>query len=889
MKQNISSELDRWKRDLRKHKFLEEGTIAELENHLLDEIESLEKQGHSSNEAFNLAKEKLGNIASVEKDEWRVNSKRAGLFLPGLVRSFTKAGSRHLGKNLLTTFINIGGLIVAFTAILMIGLFLQDELSYEKHHPDYESIYRLSYSFQGEDGVVEDRAYASGMWSELLESRSSSVSDRFRFLTLSYGYVFNPATNQAFYEEGIYWSDSNFFDFLSFDLKYGEVENQLKNLNSIVLTEKTAKKIFGEENPIGKAIQFRRTSRVVNFTVTGVIFDPPSNSHFQPDYIANIQAIQGIYGEDRIGWIDQNPRPGYVFNYVKINQADDVPLVHAEMKALFDEILPDLSQQIDPLLTPIASIHFNPAIKWEIDTPINMSYIYGLVIIGAFILVVALVNYSSLTTAQGSKRRKEIGLRKTLGSTKTQLRLQFFMESISSVVIAIMLAVALGLLLTPSFNVLVGKNIDFTDTLLSANFLLIATPVVLVVLVLAGMLPALYFTRQISNSFNLTHFFKTSNATSRNRNALVLVQFTIAIILVIGSVTVYKQIELINNGGLGKNRKSVIGIRTSRMGDSTQVQLFKSRIASIPGVVSNTLGEHLPKQKGFGRINTKYLLEDREFYWNKFEVDSGFLKTYELRLEAGRNFDRNIQRNAVLINQSALKVLNVSAEEALGLHLREDSINYVFRESDGVVIGVVEDFVYKSVKEEIEPLVIVANNWVGGVLSVKLASGGVETIESLKKVWNEVYNGRPFEYWFLDKEFAIMYGQERRLGKLIPIFSSLAIVIALLGLFALTAFVSELRRKEIGIRKVLGCSTGGVLKLLGWQYVRTLILAIFISVPIAYFALEYWLTNFSYRVQVSGGVIFTSVFIVVVVSLLTISIKSFSAANSNPVESLKYE
>ncbi|MEP1095513.1 MAG: FtsX-like permease family protein, partial [Cyclobacteriaceae bacterium] len=886
---DISSDLNRWRKNLRKHRFLEEGTIAELENHLLDEVESLERQGYSSHEAFNLAKKRLGDVSSVEQDELKVNSRGAGLLLPGLIRSFVRTGGRYLGKNLLTTTVNLGGLIVAFTAILLIGLFLQDELSFEKHHPDYESIYRLSYSFRGEDGSVEDRAYASGMWSELLESRSSSVSDQFRFLTLSYGYIFNPATNQAFYEEGVYWSDPNFFKFLNFKLKFGEVDNQLKNLNSIVLTEKTAKKIFGEENPIGKPVQFRRTSREVNFIVTGVIYDPPSNSHFQPDYIANIQSIQGIFGEDRIGWIDQNPRPGYVFNYIKIDRPEDVPLVHAEMKTLFSEILPDLSVQIDPLLTPISSIHFNPAIKWEIDTPINMSYIYGLEIIGIFILAVALVNYSSLTTAQGSRRRKEIGLRKTLGSTKTQLRIQFFLESISSVVMALILAVTLVFFLTPSFNSLVGKNIDFESAILSTNFLSIAVPVVLMVLLLAGMLPALYFTKQISNSFNLTHFFKSNNTTSRNRNAMVLIQFTIAIILVIGSVTVYNQLELINNGGLGKSRKSVIGIRTSRMGDSTQVQLFKSRIATIPGVVSNTLGEHLPKQKGFGRINTKYLLDDHEFYWNKFEVDSGFLKTYDLQLLAGRNFDRSIQRNAVLINQSALKALNVSAEEALGLHLREDSINYVFRESDGVVIGVVEDFAYKSVKEEIEPLVIVANNWVGGVLSVKLASGGLETIESLEKMWNEVYHGRPFEYWFLDKEFEIMYGQERRLGKLIPLFSSLAITIALLGLFALTAYVSELRRKEIGIRKVLGCSTGGVLKLLGWQYVRTLILAIFISVPIAYFALEYWLNNFSYRVEVSAGIILTSVFTVVFVSLLTVSIKSFSAAISNPVESLKYE
>ncbi len=888
MKEELTELVSAWKNSLHKHEFLEEGMIKELENHLLDEISNLMKQGYSSIEAFEIAKQKLGNISDVEDDE--KNAIRRGRNIGiDLLRSFLKAGTRYLGKNKLTTSVNLFGLTSAFVAIFFIGFFLHDELSYEKHHYDYENIYRLSYSFQGEDGSIEDRAYASGMWSELLNERSSSVIDHFRFLTLSYGYVFNPSNNQAYYEEGIYWSDPNFFDFLNFPLKYGREEDQLKTLNSIVLTEKTAKKIFGEENPIGKSLEYRRTSRSVNFIVTGVIYDPPSNSQFRPDYIANMQSIQGIYGEDRIGWIDRNPRPGYVFNYIKIDNEVSASIVNAEMQQLFDEIIPDISAQVKPLLTPIASIHFNPPIKWEFDTPISMSYIYGLEIIGLFILVVALVNFSSLTTAQGSKRQREIGLRKTLGSSKNQLKAQFFLESTLSILISLTTAILLVFLLTPRFNVLVGKNIDFVHTVLSAEFLLVAVPTILLIVACSGLLPALYFTRNITNSFSMNHFFKPDKASTFSRNALVTTQFIIAIILVVSSLTVYNQLELINNGGLGKNRESVIGIRTSRMGDSTQVQLYKSRISSIAGVVSHTLGEHLPKQKGFGRINTRYLLDDEEFYWNKFEVDSGFLRTYDLKLLAGRNFDKNVQANAVIVNESVLKTLGVTAEEAIGLNLREDSINYVFRSSDGIVIGVVEDFVYKSVKEEIEPLVIIANNWEGGVLSVKLASSDQKTIESLEAVWNEVYPGRPFEYWFLDKEFETMYSQERRLGKLIPMFSGLAIMISLLGLFALTAYVSELRKKEVGIRKVLGCSTNGILRLLSWQFLKTLIPGILLGVPIAYVGLNYWLNNFSYRVDVSGEVMLIAVLAIGIVSLLTISIKSLAAALGNPVDSLKYE
>ncbi len=882
--------IDLWRRELHKHASFEQGVIVELENHLLDEIENLKKQGYADEEAFFKAKEKLGDVSVVASEERKVQKYGDGSLSIGLVKSFAKAGSRYFRKNKLSSAINLVGLTLAFTSVLFISFFIIDEISFERHHPEYEKIYRLSYSFQEEDGSVEDRAYASGMWSELLKERSTLVTDQFRFLNLSYGYVFNPEINRAFYEEGIYWSDPNFFDFLNFKMKYGRAEDQLRELTSIVLTEKTAKKIFGDENPVGRHLQYRRTSQVVEFVVTGVIYDPPSNSHFQPDYIANMQAIQGIFGEGRIGWVDRNPRPGYVFTYVKIDRPGDVPKVMEQADALFDEIIPDLGDRVTPLLTPISSIHFNPPIKWEIDTPINPSYIYGLGIIGIFILVVALINFVSLTTAQGSKRQKEIGLRKTLGGTKRQLNVQFFLEPFFSILVAITLSLALSALLTPYFNILIGKNVDFFELVLSSHFLVVAVPTFLMILLTAGLLSAVYFTRNVTSSLNLNDLLKPSRSDTRSRNVMVTLQFVIAIILIIGTITIYQQLELINNGGLGRNRESVIGIRTSRMGDATQVQLYKSRIATVPGVVSNTLGEHLPKQTGFGRINTKYLLEDRELYWNKFEVDSGFLQTYELRLLAGRNFDRGIQQNAVLINESALKVLGLTAEESIGKYLREDSINYVFRASDGIIIGVVEDFVYKSIKEKIEPLVIVANNWVGGVLSVRLGTGNkLETISSLEKVWHEVYPGRPFEYWFLDKEFEIMYSQERRLGRLIPIFSGLAIIISLLGLFALTAYISDLRKKEIGIRKVLGCSTEGILRLLGMQYLKTLIPAILVSTPIAYLGMNHWLNTFSYRVDVTIGIILISVAAIVLVSTLTISFKTLSSALGNPVESLKYE
>ncbi len=346
--------------------------------------------------------------------------------------------------------------------------------------------------------------------------------------------------------------------------------------------------------------------------------------------------------------------------------------------------------------------------RWEIDTPIDMSYIYGLIIVGAFILLIALTNFVNLTTAQGSKRQKEIGLRKTLGSTKQQLKMQFFIESGLVVLVSALSALVITYLLVPDFNQLIDKNIDFLDTISSKGFLMISIPIVMAILIFSGVLPAIYFTRRISKSFNMNQFFLKEKVNSPGRNILVIIQFTVAITLIICTVTVFNQLQLINNGYLGKSRELVIGIRTSRMGDSIQAQRYKTMIASIPGVLGNTLGMHLPRQSDFGRINTRYFaneLGDEPLYWNKFDADGGFLETYDLNLIAGRDFRRNIESNALIVNESAIKALNVQPEDAIGMYLREDSINYVFWDSHGLIIGVVEDFAYKSIKEQIEPLV----------------------------------------------------------------------------------------------------------------------------------------------------------------------------------------
>lgn len=892
---NLEKKIKDWRKSLRSQAHLSDGFIEELEVHLRDAIEGGLDKGLSSEEAFEQAVSSLGDITAINKDEQlaMTRSGKSSLLLPGLLKNFLKVNGRQFRKNGLLNGINLAGLTVAFTATFFIGLFLHDELSFERHHPDAEKIYRLSYELTNESGLVEKQAFSAGMWVDVVKDRVPGVEDAMRFMQISYGYIENQATNQSFYEEGVYWSDPNFFDFLNFPLKYGNKEDQLTNPNSIIVTEQMATKVFGKDNPIGEALRFVRNEIALNFVVTGVIFDPPSNSHFQPNYIAQLDALQGIYGESNRGWITNRPDPGWAFTYVKLNGEESQQQVAEALENFWGNAIPDRAEFMEPLLTKLTDIHFQPAVKWEIDSPIAMSYIYGLVVIAAFILIIAMTNFVNLITAQASKRQKEIGLRKTLGSTRKQLRLQFFLESAGLILLSMLVALGLTYVLLPEFNDLIEKNIDLSRVLSEGSLLAGLGLTMLAVAMIAGAFPALYFTRKVTKSFNLNQFFKTEKVNSNGRNSLVVLQFAVAIILIISTVTVSNQLNLINNGKLGTNREAVVGIRTTRMGDTNQIQRFRSEIESFPQVNSSTLGMHLPRQSGFGRINTRYFAPDihnEPLYWNKFDADGDFAKTFDLEFLAGHDFREDHQLNSLIINESAARELNLSPEEAIGLMLKEDSINYVFGHSDGVVIGVVSDFAYESVRKKIEPVVICANTLVNGALSVKLGSGDKQAaINQLGQLWAEIYPGRPFEYWFLDYEFGLLYNQERRLGKLIPLFSGLAIIIALLGLFALTAYVSELRKKEIGIRKVLGCSNSGILRLLSWQYLRTIAIAVIIAIPLAWWGMDYWLDNFTYRVNISLLVVGGSVLFVLLVSLVTISIKSLKAANANPVDSLKYE
>ncbi len=891
MREEIEKYIARWKKQLHRQNGLEPGTIAELEDHLRQEVQQALAEGLTAKQAFNRASEAIGEIGHIGREEARANLRGYNSSL-GLIKSYVLVFVRRFNMSRFFTVINLMGLSLGLYGFLYIVTFLNDEFNHDKMYPNAEKLYRLSYTRTWEDGTEEDQAFSSGLWAEVLTEEFPGISNYMRFLTIAFGYISSEDQEKIFYEEQIYWSDENFFDFTGFELKYGDASRVLTDLNNIVLTERMATKYFGEENPVGKKLIYHRSDRQITLDVSGVMYDPPTNSQFHPDFVTRIETLDRFFGPDREGWILKRMRPIWAFTYLQVDNPRDLDLINDRLAEMWETEIPDRAKNMKPLLTPVEAIHFQPAMKWEIDSPIDVNYLYGMAVIAAFILIVAIINFVNLSTAMAAKRAKEIGLRKTLGSERRQLILQFFTESFIYVISSMVLAIGVYVLTFDSFNNLLDKNIDVFSLLTQVESIGFLAGIIIITGFLSGLYPALYL-----SGFEPLQVLKGKFHHSRGeewfRKVLVTLQFTIALLLIIGSLTVKNQLELINNGKLAQIRDQIIGVRTTGMGSLEQIRTFKTETSRLAEVEASTIGMHLPRLPGFSRLNSKFIfpaMDRKEVYWNKFETDGDFCKTYQLEFIAGTDFRHYNDSTGIIINEAALKTLGLGAEEVLGLRLTEDEEYGNFANISGTIIGVVKDFPYESIKQQIDPLLIVAKLDYLYTYSARVSTTDYPGIlAKMKAQWHEVFGPRPFAYWFLDEGFEKLYKQERKLSKIIPIFSGLAIAIALLGLFALTVFVIETKQKEIGIRKVLGCLKKDIFVLLSRQFLWSFLIAALVSIPLSYQVMNMWLQNFAYRVNVTVEVVFIALVTVVASSIITVGFKFFQAADRNPVDSLKYE
>lgn len=820
-----------------------------------------------------------------------------------MLRNYLKVAWRNIRRQKLYSFINILGLTVGLTSFLLIFLYVNDELSYDDFHPDAEEVYRMSYFRKAQSGDIEPFATSGTTWAPRYVELYPEVTDYAILTHAGYpGYINRENKNDVYIEPDFKWSTDNFFQFFNFELLQGNPESALTTLNAVVLTESTAKKYFGDENPMGQNIHYNVSGVEAILTVTGVMKDPPANTHIKPTFVGNVEQIHRLYmSQYQYDFLNQ-AGDAFAFTYLKVSDDRVLEKIESDwkeyMNTAFANSQNNQAEAYDAVkFTALTDLHFEPEMKWELESPANPAYIPIFIITALMVLLIACINFMNLATARSAKRAKEIGLRKTLGGTKKQLITQFYGESFLMTCIALLLSLGVLLLVIKPFNILTDKSFVIADVL-SPTFLLMLLMMGLVVGLTSGSYPALYLSNFKPISA-LRGLFVSGRGAENIRKGLVVFQFTVSIILIISTLVVYNQLKLINGSSLGKDKDRILSVRLGGFGLGERDQIFKDQIEQDSRFESVTIANHLPRLPHFGLINQNFRFPDRdneELEWNRFNVEFNFANTFDLKLVAGRDFDHDMRSdsNAILLNTSAVAALSSTPEEVIGTTITDRVFNQQQQQQvdiTGRVIGVVEDFPYKSVTNRIEPLVMWGTpDQVDRIMYIKMTPGAYDAkLDFLKEKWKELVPGMPMESWFMDYEFGRLYENERKMSRIFLLFSGITILIAIMGLFALTSYVTEQRKKEIGVRKVLGASESSLVMLLVTHFLKLVAVAFVIALPIAYLFMSNWLGTFVYRVNVSIGIIGIAGVFVLVITLATVGIDTYKTAIANPGKTLRAE
>ena len=820
-----------------------------------------------------------------------------------MIKNYVKIAWRNLIRQKLYSIINILGLTIGISAFLLIYLYIQDELTYDQFHPNSEQIYRMSYLRKAQNGDIEAFATSGPAWAPRYRDMLPEVTDYVLLTHAGYpGYINRESDADTYMEPDFKWASDNFFQFFDFKLVKGRPETVLSTPNAVVLTEASAHKYFGQEDPIGQDLVYNVSGVVANLTVTGIMKDPPANSHIKPSFIGNIQQIHQLYLSNyQFDFLNQN-QDAFAFTYIKISDPSALSKISQDWKKHLSEsfannqnVRADAYHEVK--FTAIKDMHFEPEMKFELEAPAKKSSIPIFMLSAILVLLIACINFMNLATARSAKRAKEIGLRKTLGSTKSQLIAQFYSESFLITTLAVLLSLGVFTLSLPFFNDLTGKAFLWSD-LATPQFGVMLFSLLLLVGLVSGSYPALYL-----SSFNpltaLRGFFAPGRGAEMLRKGLVVFQFAISIILIISTMVVYQQLQLIHQSNLGKDKDRILSIRLGGFGLGNRYEVFKEQIEGDARYESVSVANHLPRLPHFGLINQTFGFPERDnesIEWNKFDVDFDFVNTFDLEIIAGRDFSEEMgaDSNGILLNAAAVKALAMEPHEVVGMTITDQVFNQQLQQQvdvTGQVIGVVADFPYKSVNTVIEPLVIWGTpSPFDRILYVKMTPGAIEDkLQHLTATWKEIIPGMPMENWFMDFEFGRLYEDERRMSKIFLLFSGITIFIAVLGLFALTSYTTEQRKKEIGVRKVLGASEGSLIGLLLAHFFKLVAIAFVVALPIAYISMNNWLNSFVYRTDVSLGIMLWVAALVTGVTLGTVGYSTYKAAISNPIKTLRVD
>jgi putative ABC transport system permease protein len=810
-----------------------------------------------------------------------------------MFKNYLTIAWRSLKKQPFFTFLNTFGLAIGMAGGLLIGLYIYDELSFDKMFTDADRIYRIDADIKFGGAEMRSSEAAAPM-AATLQRDFPQVETTVRFRNRGSMLIRKSGYETNVKELHVTFVDSTFFDFFGIKLLVGDPKTALKEPKTLVMTKTAAEKHFGIKNAIGQQLLLNNTD---TYTVTGVIDDLPKNSLLRDHSV--FMAMSGYEYLEPDNWGSNN-----YFTFIKLLPKTDVKDIQQPLQGMLEKYMLPWAQQYFPGMSkesfeaagnymryhtmPLTDIHLYSNKDSEFSANSSIQNVYILSFIGLFLLVLASVNFMNLSTAQSLKRAKEVGVRKTLGSNKIDLIRQFLTESGLISFISLWVAIILAIAVLPFFNELSGKDLSIPFG--NPFFWLILFSATIVLALFSGSYPAFFMSR-----FMPVTVLKGSGQSKVSgggiRNSLVVFQFAISVFLIISTLVVFQQLKYIQGKNLGFTKDQVVLLEDTYAAGN-QIQAFKEEVSRLGQVKSATISSFLPTPSS--RSNSSFFKEGHREQENAiqmqvWDVDYDYMPTLNMKLVAGRNFDKQFATDslAVIINEATLKVLGVGAEDALGMRISQDI--ELDRPQFYTIIGVVKNFHYESLRENIAALGLFLRNSTGN-MAIKLNAGDFsKTIASIEGIWNKIAPGQPFSYRFMDDSFNTTYEAEQRLGKIFVVFTVLSILIACLGLFGLATFNAQKRTKEIGIRKVLGASIGQISYRLTTDFLKMVGIAILISLPIGWFVMNKWLEDFSYHIEISWWVLVLAALMAVGIAILTVSYQSIKAAVMNPVKSLRTE
>jgi len=798
-----------------------------------------------------------------------------------MFKNYLKIAFRNIRRQKGYSFINIASLAVGLSCCILILLYIRYELSYDKYHSDSRYIYRVVREYQGEPNWYNSSEHplAASLKEDFPEViKATRVKKNDEVGVVEYN-------SKRFNEEGIYFVDQDFLEIFTFPLVSGDIHTALKEPFSVILTQEMAEKYFGNEEPVSKTLRIKEWygERKYDYKIKGVLKNIPENSHFTFDFLVSYNTLYTLKrgGRDSVEtWSYYEPK-----TYVKLESHANPINLEGKFPAFLRKYKGEDSSSEKLHLQPLVDIHLGGNLRYELETNSNMRYIYLFSAIAFFIMLIACLNYINLSIARSAKRAIEVGMRKVVGANKVQLVRQFLGESMVFSILALMISFLLVGLVLPAFGYLIERNLTL-NLFQDLDMLLVFLGIAVFIGLLSGSYPAFFI-----SSFHPIQIIKGtlrigSKSSAVFRNSLVVVQFVVSIVLIVCTFVIHNQVSFIRNRNLGFDKEQMVTVYTMDRNLKRNSESLKRELLKNPEILGVSASLDLPATiRRTSTIEWEEQGERRKLGLNYTFVDYDFFNVYDIELAKGRTFSENFsldKEQAVVINETAAR--NLGWENPVGKRFQTQGREWT-------VIGVIKDFHFQSLHWEIAPLVFLFHEGRGiDYFSIKVSPSNIpSTLGFIKEKWIKFSPEFPFQYTFLNERVDKIYKAEQKLGQSYNIFTLVALSIACLGLIGLASFISEQKRKEIGIRKILGADFQSIIVLLARDFVKCIAVAAVIAWPIGYFVMERWLQNFVYRTSIGIEIFILSGLLAFVIALTTVSYQSIKDALANPVDSLRYE